>query len=182
MEKLIVYGSFSCPYCYLASTLVDQVPTDPARVIEWRGVVHDSVPPDGVAVVGELAATLEREVAEVARMGGPGFEIRRPARYPDTTIATATLVSADPSDIDRVRRALFRAYWVDGADIGDPDVVRELVGYLSLYSTRAREWRKGWLGLSRQVVPVLIDATGVPRSAIRRLQQLVGSTPVPLAS
>lgn len=182
MEKLIVYGSFSCPYCYLASTLVDQVPPDPTRVIEWRGVVHDPVPKDGVAVMGELAATLEREVAEVARLGGHDFEILRPARYPDTTIATATLSSTDPGDADRVRRALFRAYWVDGADIGDPDVVRELAGHVSLYSTRAQEWRKGWLGLSRQVVPVLIDATGVPRSAIRRLQQLVGSTPVLEAS
>lgn len=185
MEKLIVYGSFSCPYCYLASTLVDRVPALPDRVIAWRGVVHDTVPKDGLPVEGELAASLEREVADVARLGGPGFEIDRPACYPDTTIATATLASAeaaDPVEADRIRRALFRAYWVDGADIGDPDVVRALAGHVSLYSTLAQEWRQGWLALPRRAVPVLIDAGGVERSAIRFLEQLVGPAPVRQAS
>lgn len=178
MEKLIVYGSFSCPYCYLASTLVDRVPPEPSRVIEWRGVVHDAVPKEGLPVAGPRARALEREVADVASRGGPGFEIHCPPRYPDTTIATATLASTDLGDVDRVRRTLFQSYWVDGADIGDPDVVWGLVGHVATASPLAEEWRRGWLALSRQVVPVLVDATGVPHSAIRRLQRLASSASI----
>lgn len=181
MRKLIVYGSFGCPYCFLASSLMDQVPPEAGVVIKWRAVVHRAVPKQGLSVEGDRAIALGREVADVARLGGPGFEIHLPQHYPDTTIATATLASTSAANAGRVRRALFWAYWVDGADIGDPDVVLSLAGHVSTFSTRAEVWRQAWLGLSRQVVPVLIDVTGVPRSAIRRLQQMVSSAGVPQA-
>ena len=173
MEKLIVYGSFNCPYCYLASTKLDFLPTEVAANIEWRAVVHDSVPAAGLPVEGRRADDLDREVADVARRGGDGFVIHRPERYPDTTVAVATYATAEGAEADRVRRAMFRAYWVDGLDIGDPAVVRDLAGRVSLYSTRMRSWQQEWLALPRPAVPLVVGPDGVPHSALRRLDELV---------
>jgi predicted DsbA family dithiol-disulfide isomerase len=172
MDKLIIYGSFNCPYCYLASAMLDQVAPEVAANIQWRAVVHDSVPAAGLPVEGERADQLDREVADVARRGGADFVIHRPGRYPDTTVAVATYATADGAEADRIRRALFRAYWVDGLDIGDPAVVRELAGRVSLYSTRMRTWQQEWLSLPRPAVPLLVGADGVPHSALRRLEEL----------
>ena len=182
MEKLIVYGSFNCPYCYLASTKLDLLPPEAAGNIEWRAVVHDAVPAAGLPVEGRRADELEREVADVARRGGAGFVIRRPERYPDTTAAVATYAGADGADADRIRRALFRAYWVDGLDVGDPAIVRSLAGRVSLYSTRMRTWQQEWLALPRPVVPLLVGPDGVPHSALRRLEELARQSALAEAS
>ena len=172
MEKLIIYGSFNCPYCYLTSTRLDLLPREVAANIEWRAVVHDSVPVAGLPVEGRRADELDREVADVARRGGDGFVIHRPGRYPDTTVAVATYAAAEGAEADRIRRVLFRAYWVDGLDIGDPSVVREVAGRVSLYSTRMRSWQQEWRALPRPAVPLAVGPDGVPHGALRRLDDL----------
>jgi 2-hydroxychromene-2-carboxylate isomerase len=39
--KLVVYGSFNCPYSLLASRRVDRLVESGVADVEWRAVVHD---------------------------------------------------------------------------------------------------------------------------------------------
>lgn len=64
--KLVVYGSFNCPYSLLASMRVDRLGELGVVDVEWRAVVHDpDVPMQGEPVLGELAALFDRELEEI---------------------------------------------------------------------------------------------------------------------
>ena len=64
--KLVVYGSFNCPYSLLASRRVDRLVELGVTDVEWRAVVHDpDVPIQGEPVLGELAALFDRELEEI---------------------------------------------------------------------------------------------------------------------
>lgn len=39
--KVIVYGDFNCPYCYLASQRSARLARDGMTEIDWRAVEHD---------------------------------------------------------------------------------------------------------------------------------------------
>jgi len=54
--KLTVYGSFNCPYSYLASLRAGRLTAAGAAGLKWRAVVHDPLcPRSGLPVTGELA-------------------------------------------------------------------------------------------------------------------------------
>jgi hypothetical protein len=64
--KLVIYGSFNCPYSFLASQRVDHLVELGVAWVEWRAVVHDTdVPPEGLTVSRELAETFDRELEEI---------------------------------------------------------------------------------------------------------------------
>jgi predicted DsbA family dithiol-disulfide isomerase len=89
--------------------------------VEGRAVPRTrlSVPPDA-AGAERLRVEVGREAAET----GIPFEL--PAFVPDTRPALEALELArdvDPALAERVRGALFRAYFGEATDIGDPDAL-----------------------------------------------------------
>jgi hypothetical protein len=64
--KLTVYGSFNCPYSFLANLRVERLSSLGVADVEWPAVGHDpDVPPGGLPVVGELAGMFDRELDEI---------------------------------------------------------------------------------------------------------------------
>jgi 2-hydroxychromene-2-carboxylate isomerase len=43
--KLTVYGSFSCPYCYLASLRAERLAVAGTAEVQWRAVFRDPTAP-----------------------------------------------------------------------------------------------------------------------------------------
>jgi 2-hydroxychromene-2-carboxylate isomerase len=79
--SLVLYGSFNCPYSFLASLRADRLAAASGRPVQWRAVVHDpSVPADGEPVSGELAVLLDQELAEIRGQLAPVSPTRRAAR------------------------------------------------------------------------------------------------------
>lgn len=172
MKRLVVYGSFNCPYCYFASAIVDGLIASGTHV-EWRAVVNDPQPKEGRLVVGPLANRLDRQIANVTVLSRGALEIYRPTVYPDTSSAVATFSTARGADADRLRRALFHAYWVDGKDIGDTFVLRSIAGHVGLSSLRMRTWQQQWSKFAEPVVPIAVDEDGIALSGVDALASLV---------
>src|ERR1035441_9133235 len=86
--KLVVYGSFSCPYSLLASMRVDRLGELGVADVKWRAVVHDpDVPMQGEPVLGELAALFDRELEEIRGLlsGEETYEATTPIDFePDS--------------------------------------------------------------------------------------------------
>lgn len=186
----VVYADFSCPACYLASLRVDRLLDAGHPVPDWRGVEHKPhLPVTGIRLEPSARADRGRELAEVRALLGPGEELpaAAPGILPNTRAAVAAYAEAYGAGVAQlVRPLLFHSYWVDGMDIGDPEVLRRLLpdafrqgrrtsdpirdfGYAVTSQRgpittdahrRIRTWHQDWLALGTGVALALVtDST-----------------------
>ena len=103
-----------------SSTVWRPLPTHgPGGAEDWRSLGHDRS--DFEAIIEELS----RSASSL------GLPFRLPASPPATRRALqASEFARDcgPADFRRFHRAMFRAVFSDGSDIGDPDVLKRIAG------------------------------------------------------
>jgi hypothetical protein len=156
---VVVFGDFGCAFSFLASRRVDHLRAEGIDVT-WLAVTR----PIGSGR-GErpFPGSLHFEVAAVESWleRDEALTLRTPAARPDTSLAVAGLAATHGADADRLRHALFNAYWAEGRDIGDRHVVEELAGRsVPRLALRARRWRRNWMGLGCPDLPAVILEDG----------------------
>lgn len=123
--RVFLYGDYTCPFTYVADARLDLLAAEADVRVVWRPLpIHRTVPPEGIRRTemgmppGE-AAELRRRVTEMAR------ELDLPLAWPERVVNSyeALQVSEFAKDMgkkafDRVHRKLFRAYFVDGRNLG----------------------------------------------------------------
>lgn len=205
---MIVYGDFSCPYCYLASHRVDALRACGVE-IDWRAVERRAQLPV-IGLASGAGDRLEAELAEITGLLVAGEELpwALPAIVPKTEAAVSAYAEAYGAGVaDDVRRLLFSMYWVEGADIGNPNVLRNpLAGPILRGSSIAdplrqagyavsvargpitttawrqiRAWRREWQELGTPSLPTLLDggATLTGALAARRLAKEMAHVDAP---
>jgi len=128
MAKLEFYYDFSCPYAYLASTQIERVAERTGAELVYRPFLLGGV----FNALGPAAPDMGRMAAPRARLNGLDMHrwaehwqvpLEMPPTHPNRTVTAlrAALASADPP---RASHALFRAYWAEGRDLSDPEVIR----------------------------------------------------------
>ena len=135
-----VISDVVCPWCYLgkrrlarAIGLLPEIQV----IVHWRPFRLDpTIPPEGVAredyltaKFGSVEALTEshRQLTERGREEGIDYHFDRITRSPNTVDAHRLVrwAAADGVQDDMVER-LFAAYFSEGLDIGDPEVLAEL--------------------------------------------------------
>ena len=127
----VIYADFTCPACYLAGLRADRRLAEGLPAPDWRAVEHrPRLPFPGVRLGAGARAVRDRELAEVRLLLEEGEELPEsvPGLLPNTAAAVAAYAEAYEAGVaDLVRPLIFRAYWVEGLDIGDPEVLRRLL-------------------------------------------------------
>ena len=146
MVKLDIISDPICPWCYIGKTLLDQAmalrPDHPFE-IEWHPFqLNPDMPAEGMdrrdyletkfggkeGAIRAYAPVLER-----AEAAGLTIDFAAIKRTPNTLDAHRLLHWAGIEGCqDRMAMALFRAYFNEGRDIGDPEVLADLADSLSL--------------------------------------------------
>lgn len=202
--SFVLYGDFSCARCYLASQRIDEL----ARVwvpVSWRAVEAEPM----LAVTGrredaDALGAVERSLAALRPDLRPGETLPDHAvsLLPKTQAAVSAYAEAGAAGVaDEIRRTLFTAYWVHGANIGNPELLRSLLaatfmrghatsdpirefGY-AVAMTREpitgvawrliRDWRREWEELGRDELPVLTSGSRLEtgQGALRWLAELL---------
>ena len=182
----ILYSDFNCPFCYaLHERLYEE---NVLARCEWRGVQHAShLARPMKPWQGMLGAELRHEVTVVQRLA-PGLPIALPPGKPNTKLAieqAVTLLQRDRSQGMTFVRETYRAFWCDGKDISDPEVLGQLAEQAggsseSMDATSAasrqvaQEWETAWHRTGQAGVPLMVSPEGdllvgcVPRDQIRR--------------
>jgi 2-hydroxychromene-2-carboxylate isomerase len=161
--SVVLYGSFNCPYSFLASLRVDRLIAVGGVAVEWRAVVHDpAVAAEGEQTSDEVAALLDRELEEIRGLLAPGepYPARRPAVQVNTTAAAAGYSALDGPNSDRLRAALFETFWVDGLNIGDRSVLDRLSCPAASPGQTTRRWQRAWEGTDPRMVPMMVLPDG----------------------
>ncbi len=128
---LDVWFDYSCPYAYLASTQVETLAARTSAELRYQpmllgGVFRANGTPQNLSeVLGPQKA--RHNLADMQRWAARfGVPLTMPSGHPRRTVEAlrATLLSGiDP----RVIHAFYRAYWVEGRDIGDRAVVADVL-------------------------------------------------------
>ena len=131
-DSIEFYFDFSSPYGYLASERIDTIAARHGRDVTWRpylmGVAMKVTGSSPVVNRPMLGAYSRRDMERSARRLQVPFEFPEP--FPIATIAACRAVywteQADANAAKRLAQALYRAYFADGRNISEPDVVADV--------------------------------------------------------
>lgn len=138
------YFDFSSPYGYLASEKIDALAARHGRTVAWHpillGVVFKQTGAQPLTQVPVKGPYSQRDFARSARYFGVPFAM--PPVFPIAGQAPSriTLWAArqDAAAGVRAARALYRAFFVDGRDISQPDVAAQVAGEAGFDAAAAR--------------------------------------------
>jgi len=127
-----VAADFVCPWCYIGKRqLENALQEKPGVGVSVRHLpfeLNPSMPPEGMDRNAYLLArfgTIDRSGAETAlkeaaKASGLTFDFTRIRRVPNTMAAHRLMrLAPTPDEENRLAESIFRAYFVEGQDIGD---------------------------------------------------------------
>ena len=135
-----IFSDLVCPWCYIGINRLARAATERPKVVierHWHPfLLNPDLPPNGIERSlylniryggRERARQMLMVAEETARRDGLPLNHARITRTPNTLRAHRLVALASESGAgDRLTDALFAAYFVDGLDIGDPDVLLDL--------------------------------------------------------
>jgi predicted DsbA family dithiol-disulfide isomerase len=146
MVRLDIFSDPVCPWCLIGKANLDRaLAAHGGRpfAIEWHPFqLNPDMPPGGMdraAYLGvkfggaERVAAMEARVAAAAAAAGITLDFARIPRIPNTADAHRLIHWAGHEGRQgAVVSALFRAYWLEGHDIGDRDTLADIAGEAGL--------------------------------------------------
>ena len=143
-EALQFHFDFSSPYGYLASERIEALAARHRRAVEWRPLLLGAVfkitgtqPLTFVPLKGDYT---RRDLPRTARYHGVEFHM--PSKFPIATQSAARIVvwqrGVDATRCASLVKALYRAYFVGGCDISDPEIAADVAADTGADRTAAR--------------------------------------------
>ena len=135
---IAVFSDVICPWCFVGKRRLERAlrETGTTASIKWLPFeLNPDMPPEGMTRAEyrarkfgeERARALDASMAEVGREEGIAFAFDRMARTPNTRKAHALIAyAARNGGADALVEALFRAYFEEGRDIGDDEVLADV--------------------------------------------------------
>lgn len=140
MVKLDIFSDPICPWCLIGKTWLDaalkQRPDHPFTIVWHPFMLNPEMPPEGIdrreyleAKFGgqDEAVKIYGHIDTVARDSGLDLNLGGITRTPNTRDAHRLILWAEIEGAQTaVVDALFKAYFIEGRDIGDRDVLADI--------------------------------------------------------
>ena len=167
--KLEIASDVICPWCYIGKKRLEKalklLNGDVPLEISWLPFqLNPDMPKDGVARAEyrkakfgslERSRQLDARVIEEGKGEGIDFAFERIQRTPNTSAAHQLIAIAE--DQNKVVDALFKAYFEEAKDIGDPKVLAEIAEQCGV---------KGWPEKAQDVSALEDEVRGMGISAV----------------
>lgn len=129
-RRVTFFYDFSSPFSYLASTQIEDVADRHGAVIDWRpillGGLFRSLGTPIVPIQTYPEAKRRHARDDLVRWAHHyGQPFHWPSRFPMMTVTALRLALLAGERVGPLSHALFRAYWVEDADLNDPLVLEE---------------------------------------------------------
>jgi predicted DsbA family dithiol-disulfide isomerase len=166
---VVLYTDLNCPFCYATEERIAALGLEAA--VEWKGVEHEPDLPIPMDVDDDVIHEELRE--EVGSVSGraPEVPIALPGGKPNTRQALRVAAAAGRLTHDAgaaFRRDVYRAYWREGADLSDPEVIEAIArrhdaDALNVTPDDDRQvtgWQLDWQRSPTRGVPLLVRHDG----------------------
>jgi predicted DsbA family dithiol-disulfide isomerase len=137
--KITMFSDFICPFCYIGFDVIRKLAPEYGIELEWRGFqIHPDWPADGIAVdkvrsAGDLDARKAAWQRITAMAEAEGLAMKAPTVLTNSRAALAATEFARESGRDEMlEERIYRAYFNDGANIGDSALLARLAGEVGL--------------------------------------------------
>lgn len=143
-SPLQFHFDFSSPYGYLGAEKIEALAARHRRNVDWRpmllGVAFKATGSQPLTTIPLKGEYTKHDVPRSARFHGVAFNM--PARFPIATQAPARIVlwqrDRDAANTGHLVKVLYRAYFVEGRDIGDADVAADVAATTGIDRDAAR--------------------------------------------
>jgi predicted DsbA family dithiol-disulfide isomerase len=131
--KIVMFSDFVCPFCYIGFEVMRKLKKEFDLEIEWRGFqIHPEWPAEGIPIekvrgLGDMEARQQAWKRISAMAETEGLPISPPSAFTNSRAALAACEYAREQGKDEdFETRIFRAYFVEGANIGDPELIVRL--------------------------------------------------------
>ncbi len=191
--KISVISDVVCPWCYLGKRRLEKALAESGveAQVNWLPFeLNPDMPEDGMPRSDyrarkfgpERAAELDAQMLERGAQDGVHFAFDKMSRTPNTRRAHMLIAQAGEQGLgDAMAEALFRAYFEEGADVGDPEVLIAIAENVGLDPAAAREVlanpgiASAVEGMERRAAE--LGVTGVPFFIINEKYAVTGAQP-----
>jgi len=149
-----IVSDVACPWCFIGKRRLERalaLRPDIVATRSWRAFqLNPDLPREGIprdifsaAKFGSMRQAVRSyaAIAAAGRADGINFAFERIRRTPNTFCAHRLIrLAATEGRSDVIVEALFRAYFIDGIDIGDIDSLARIAGQNGIDSHRARTY------------------------------------------
>lgn len=138
-SHVTVYSDYVCPFCLLAESVLSEAIGDREISIEWRAFELRPEPVPTLRVEdGYLPAVWKNAVYPRAEQLGVRIRLPSISPQPRTAKAFELLAMAQDKGLDHpYSMRVLRAFFQDGSDIGDPEVLVKLAAEAGLDAREA---------------------------------------------
>ncbi|MGH7806793.1 MAG: DsbA family oxidoreductase, partial [Thermodesulfobacteriota bacterium] len=122
--KVTVYYDYICPFCFLAIKRLETLEKDFPLEIESKGIeIHPEIPPQGVRRSKTLRLEqVARNINEMSKEDG--LEITPPGMIANSRLSLeASEFAKIKNKFSKFHNGIFEAYFQDGENIGNRDVI-----------------------------------------------------------
>src|SRR5579862_225222 len=137
--KVVMFSDYICPFCYVGFETMRRLKHEFDILLEWRGFqIHPDWPAEGIPAaqareIGDAASRVALWERISAMAEAVGFSIKPPAVLTNSRAALAATEFARESGRDEaLEERIYRAYFNDGVNIGDAQIVARLAGEAGL--------------------------------------------------
>jgi len=131
--RVAIYTDYICPFCFIGHLRLEKLRGELDLEVDWRFIeIHPDHPPEGksVAELGYSHRQWRRMMGKFGRMAREEG-IRLPPRSFTTNSRRALKLALaarrhHPDAFDALNLRLYEAFFLEGRNIGDPDVLRAL--------------------------------------------------------
>ncbi len=187
--KINVFSDYICPFCFIGMETLRKVQTEvPPFTLEWKGFqIHPEYPATGIPTEHRAAqfgkeryAAMWRNITAMAE--SIDLIMRPPTVLTNSLMALeATEYAKHQGKAEEFSRTVYRAYFQDGRNIGDLNVVLALVQEVGLDPTIVQEHLTAGTYANRLKAAhqeaLSLDVSGVPTFIVGPAQIVGAQSP-----
>ena len=135
--KIVVFSDYICPFCYIGYYRVEQLKKNFEIEVEWRPFeIHPETPKQGAKLSKlpfprEYLEMMKANIEKLAKEVGATLKITD--KLPNSRLALFfSEFARKKGNFDTFHKLVFDAYWKDGQDIGDQDLLLNIAESIGL--------------------------------------------------